>query len=74
MRKQAVRASWGWSMVLVVFLAGLALVAYALLTGRTAIHGSPVYRSENPPLYWAQLFLLSAVTICMLIILLRGGR
>lgn len=61
-------------MYVVFLLMGVGVVALALFTGQTAIHGGAVSRSENPPLYWAQVTLLSAVTICMLIIVLSGGR
>jgi hypothetical protein len=56
--------------LLLIFSVGL--LTFALTQGYIGIYGAAVYRAENPPLYWAQVILLVAVTCFLGVIILRG--
>jgi len=55
-----------------VLVVGAIVIAYALWTGNVGIYGGGVGRTDNPPLYWAQVGLLVAGELTLALILLRG--
>jgi hypothetical protein len=50
----------------------VALIAFAIWRGHIGIHGSAVYRAENPVLFWAQVIILGAGAIVLGVAIARG--
>ena len=55
-----------------LFIAVIALLAFAIWRGYIGVHGAAVYRSENPALFWAQVVMLGLGLIVLGIAIARG--
>lgn len=59
-------------MDVIILLAAIAMIIFALAKGYIGIYGSAVYKDRQPYLFWGQILILAAGSIMLIIALLRG--